>query len=183
MKSINFILIILFLSVLFSCKDKMEEDASVEYQAIDVITGVDFMDANGQPIGRWGFPNHKKSEDTFIYPIPNNGIFSVSTFNQQTVKRIWLVAADCMRDSVTIDIPTLSQNLTFTVVELETAQLKDISTPDFMDAIQLDFTDVAAGFYKLFYQMDSDEIFWYNMYIDPNVTNFPDFDFMDNNCL
>lgn len=188
MKPIIFILSILFISVLFSCEDKMEDDGPginpVEhYKSIDVITGVDFYDANGLPIGRWGFPNHKKGEDIFVYPIPNNGVFSVSTFNQKTIKRIWLVAAECMKDSVTVDIQTLSQNLSYTVSELETAQIKDIPTPDFIDAIQLDFSDVAAGFYKLYYQNESDEIFWYNMHIDPNVTNFPDFDFMDNNCL
>ena len=184
MKNIKFILPILLVLFLFSC---VEDDTNPEpqpfadYSKIDVITGMDFFDFNGLPVGRWGFPNHKTTDDIYIYPNPATGVIYLSS--QVTIKRVWLVAADCFKDSITMNIPTLSQDLNFPVADLQAAQIKDIPTPDFMDAAQFDFSDVATGFYKLFYQKDNDEIFWHNIYIDPTVNNFPDLSFMDNNCL
>ena len=181
MKNIKFILPFFLGLFLFSCgdDDNPEPQPTVDYTAIDVITGMDFFDENGSPIGRWGFPNYNPS-DVFVYPIPSIGVVSVGS--QDKVERIWLVPVNCFKDSVTMNITTLSENLTYEISEIEAVQIKDIPTPDFNGAVQLDFSDVNTGFYKIFYQKENDSIHWYNIYIDPTVNNFPDFSFMENNC-
>jgi len=156
------------------------EVTSSAYENIDVVTGIDFFDENGSPIGRWGFPNHYPGA-IIAYPIPNTGTMFLSS--QTKIKRVWLVPANCLKDSVTVDIPTLAQDLTYEISELESAQIKDIPTPDFMDNIALDCSAVAAGFYRLFCQLESEELRWYNVYIDPTVSNFPNFDFMEDGCI
>ena len=184
MKDIKLTLVLFSFLVFSSCgKDdgpvKVCEPENPYYSQINIITGMDFFDFNGNPVGRWGFPNHKTGE-AFVYPIPSTGVVSVSSQNK--IKRIWLTPAECLKDSVTVDITMLSQSLNFEVSDIASIQVKDIPTPDFNNNINLNFEDVAIGMYRLFYQLDSDEIFWYNLYIDPSVNNIPNLDFMENGC-
>lgn len=185
MKNIKLTLLLLCIIAFFSCND--DEDPILEgcgseplqYTLINYITGMDFYDANGASIGRWGFPNHKQG-DALIYPIPSTGVVSISSQNK--IKRIWLAPAACVKDSVTQNITMLSQDLNFSVSEIESIQVKDIPTPDFNNNINLNWIDVPTGMYRVFYQMESDEIFWYNFYISTGSGNIPDFSFMDNWC-
>lgn len=184
MKNIKLTLVLFSFLVLFSCgKDddpvKVCESDDPAFTEINVITGMDFFDFNGSSLGRWGFPNHKTGE-ALVYPNPSTGVLSVS--NQVKIETIWLTPVVCLKDSITSDITTLSQDLEFTATQIESIQIKTVITPDFNNNINLNFGDVAKGMYRLFYQIDSGEIFWYNLYIDPSATNFPDFDFMENGC-
>ena len=70
------------------------------------------------------------------------------------------IKVDCFQDSVTMDIPTLSENVTYEVSEIDAVQIKDIPTPDFNGTAQFDFSDVAMGFYKIFCQKENDAIYW-----------------------
>ncbi len=176
-----FILSIIGSLAIGSCKNKEvpEPENQANYTSIDVITGMDFFDDNGNPIGRWKSPNHNPG-NSFTYPNPNIG--TVSIFSQQNIVRIWLLPATCLTDSVTMDIPALSEDLNYEISELEDVQIKDISIPNFNNQISLDFSDVAIGFYRIFYQMESGALFWQNLYIDPTATNIPTFDFLDDLC-
>ncbi len=185
MKKTLFILAALFSFVIYSCDDDdmAGPDAPTKktYADLDVVTGLDLSDENGNSLGKWNFPNHKPGQIQ-VFPNPNSGVASVVSFSQQKVVRIWLIPATCLVDSLTADIPALSANLTYEVSELESAQIKDISVTDFSFQVQLDFSDVPKGLYRLFYQIEGGELFWENMYIDPTVSNFPTLDFLDGLC-
>ena len=178
---------ILFLSILFlinlmSCKsDDTHNDPIDEsiYQELEIITGLDFFDENGAAIGRWKSPNHNPGEIT-TYPNPNTG--NAFVYSPNKIVRIWLIPSCCATDSTTTDIPSLSQDLTYTISQLENAQVKDISLIDFNNSTALNFNDVSAGFYKIFYELENEDLFWQNLYIDPSATNFPTFDFLNNLC-
>ncbi len=168
------------LFLFFCCNDdESSPTTQTDYTALDIVTGLDLFDDNGQPVGRWKSPNHNPGLAA-IYPIPNIGI--VSVFSTEKMERIWLIPAKCALDSVTANIPQLSTSLIYEVSELEAAQLKDIPLANFNGQAQFNFTDVAKGFYKFFYQIESGELFWQNMYIDPTVSNIPDFSILDDNC-
>jgi len=153
----------------------------VDYTDLGTVTGFDFFDANGQIIGRWGFPNHNPKDGVLIYPNPGNG--ALFMFSNDPVDRIWLIPAECGTDSITMDIPELSADLSYDISTLEGAQIRDIATPGFNQNMGFNFEDVAAGFYRLFYQMESGEIFWVNLYIDSSQNSFPDyFQLIDNLC-
>lgn len=178
---------ILFLSILFlinlmSCKsDDTHNDPIDEsiYQELEIITGLDFFDENGAAIGRWKSPNHNPGEVT-TYPNPNTG--NAFAYSPNKIVRIWLIPSSCATDSTTTDIPSLSQDLTYTISQLENAQVKDISLIDFNNSAALNFNDVSVGFYKIFYELENEDLFWQNLYIDPSATNFPTFDFLNNLC-
>ncbi len=179
-KNILFLCGTLCLFLCFSCDDdESSPTTQTDYTALDIVTGIDLFDNNGQPVGRWKSPNHNPGLAA-IFPIPNIGV--VSLFSTEKVDRIWLIPASCALDLVTANIPQLSLNLMYEVSELEAAQLKDIPLANFSGQTQFDFTDVAKGFYKFFYQIESGELFWQNMYIDPTVSNIPDVSFLDSEC-
>ena len=167
--------------LVFSCKgdETPEPVPQPKYADLDIVTGLDLYDDNGNPMGRWKSPNHNPGA-VYTFPIPSAG--TVSLHSQQQIVRVWLIPATCYNDSTTFDIPALSQNLDFEISELETAQIKDIPIPNFNNQINLDFSDVAAGFYRLFYQLNNGELFWENVYIDPNATNIASFEFLDGLC-
>jgi len=181
MKIILYSFCTLLCLMLLNCngKENPEPQPQPGYSDIDIITGLDFFDDNGSPISRWKSPNHNPGE-VKTYPNPNIG--TVSLYSQQEIIRIWLVPAEFLIDSVIMDIPTLSQSLDYSISDLENINIKDIPIPTFNTNISLDFSDVATGFYKLFYQMDTEELFWQNLYIDPTSTNIPTFGFLDNLC-
>lgn len=172
---------LLLLGLILSFTDCKETDDSLEvsdFRDIDIVTGLDLYDFNGTPVGSWEKPNHKPG-DAFVFPIPNNGIVS---FNSQlAIKNIWIVAASCAKDELNTGIETESNQLVFSTSDIEAA-----SVQSFLDlnqsSLQLNLQDRAEGFYKLFYQNNSDELFWYNMYIDPDQENYPDIDVLDNAC-
>ena len=172
----------LLLISFFSCKsDDTNDDPMIDpvYPELDIVTGLDFFDENGAAIGRWKSPNHNPGEIS-TYPIPTNGIAYVASPNK--IVRILLIPTTCATDSSTVDIPILSQDLTYTIAELENIQIADIPLTDFNNQTTLDFSGVVTGFYKLFVELENGEWFWQNLYIDPAATNFPTFDFLDNLC-
>ncbi|MFK8006024.1 MAG: hypothetical protein AB8H03_06620 [Saprospiraceae bacterium] len=182
MKKLLLFFSILLLFNLMSCEnddDNSEPMAETVYQELGIVTGLDFFDENGAAIGQWKSPNHNPGEVS-TYPIPNNG--NVFVYSPNKIVRIWLIPTTCTTDSTIADIPTLSQDLTYTITELENVQVKDIPLTDFNSQVALNFNDVSAGFYKLFFELESGDLFWQNLYIDPAASSFPTFDFLDNLC-
>ncbi|MFK7771367.1 MAG: hypothetical protein AB8F94_04475 [Saprospiraceae bacterium] len=182
MKNILLLFSTLFLLQFMSCKSDDNTNKPMDetvYQELGIVTGLDFFDNNGSPIGQWELPNHNPGEIS-TYPIPNNG--NVFVYSPNKIVRIWLIPATCTIDSSSDDIPTLSQDLTYTIAELENVQVKDIPLTDFNTQVALNFNDVSAGFYKIFFEVESGDLFWQNLYIDPTASNFPTFDFLDNLC-
>ena len=116
----------------------------------------------------------------FLLTNPNNG--NAFIYSPNKIIRIWLIPTSCATDSTTTGILTLSQDLTYTVAELENLQVKDITLTDFNNSIALNFNDVSAGFYKIFFELENGDLNWQNLYIDPAASNFPTFDFLDNLC-
>ena len=181
MKSTLFLISILSTLLLFSCNDddNNNPEPPTAYQELGFVTGLDLFDVNGEAIGRYKDPNHKPGEVS-VFPIPNNGVFSI--FSLMQVDRLWLIPAECAIDTLNMDIFELSQSLTYEVAEIENAQIKDLNTASLGMQFQLDFSDVDAGYYRLFYQMTNEELFWQNMFIDPDANGFPDFTLLDNAC-
>ena len=182
MKKTFLFLSILFLINLVSCKsDDTHTDPMNEpiYQELSIVTGLDFFDDNGAELGRWKSPNHNPGEAT-AYPNPNNG--DAFVYSPNKIVRIWLIPATCVTDSTTANIPTLSQDLTYSISELENAQVKNISLTDFNNSVALNLNDVIAGFYKMFFELENGDLFWQNLYIDPAASSFSTFDFLDDLC-
>ena len=182
MKNIIFYSIIFTALCVYGCDDDDNTNPDpmlLPYQEIGIVTGLDLLDANGQPLGRWRVPNHKNGVVS-VFPIPNNGVFSM--IGNQTIKEIWLVPASCAVDSTTMNIDELAQNLTFSVSEVAAIAVKNVDTSGSGNQITVDFADVSNGFYKVFFDLTTDGLRWQNIYIDDNFSGMPNFETLDNAC-
>lgn len=145
---------------------------------LKVVTGIDLYDINASPIGRWRTAN-EISGSLVVYPNPSTGIIYLAT--QNLPKRLWLVPAECKSESE-ISETELSDMLNFTRTEIENNSTITINDDNFSIGAAINFQEVDAGFYKLFYELESGSIFWKNLYIDPNKINIPDLNFLDDLC-
>ncbi|GJM17787.1 MAG: hypothetical protein DHS20C13_31140 [Thermodesulfobacteriota bacterium] len=181
LKITRFIAALLLIITYTACEDDdVMEPTLPSYIDIDVVTGLDLYDFNGAPIGRWKFPNNKPG-DNHIFPNPcTDAVFVLS---QQNIQKLWLVPASCFSDSTTMNIPELSGNLSFSISDIEDNQIKSF---EIMGAtgnnIALDLSDVAPGFYRLFIQLEDEEIYWENIYTDNSVNSFPDWSILEEGC-
>ena len=161
-----------------SCNDDEISESNNNYVLVDSVTDLYLYDENGAAIGKWRDPNVKRSEDAFVYPIPATDALFVSS--NSFITNIWVIKGDCFQEDID-NIEDLSQNLIYEVSELEpnefTANFSS-QTPNF----QIDFRDYEKGFYRIFYEIENDVIYWENLYVDPTATNFPDIVFLDNEC-
>lgn len=176
--------LLLLTCFLSSCDDEMPTPPTPEpeprYHELQVITGIDLFDANGSPIGRWKTPNDKPGDASVF---PNPGIDLVALYSPQPLIHVWLIPTDCVLDSITADIPALSQDLFYEIDDLEAVQIKDIPLTGANNQINLDLSDVPKGFYKVFFQIESEELFWQNIYVDPSAADIPSFEELDGACL
>lgn len=157
-----------------------EPEPEPGFTMLDVVTGLDYFDENGAPIGLWKTPNDRPGIAR-AFPNPNLGV--VSILSMKNINRIWLIPSTCMIDTITENIPELSQSLSFEITALEEAQIKDISLSESSLQLSLDLSDTSTGFYKLFYQIEeTEEIFWQNIYSDPNGNSIPEFTVLDDIC-
>jgi len=157
----------------------VDEEPEMKYSQIDVVTGLDLYDANGAPIGIWRKPNDKY-EDITAFPVPNNGFLSV--FGLENTMKILVIPASCILDSVTTDIKMKSQSLSYNVTDIEELDVASFDLDPNMESINLNLSSFSAGFYRLFYIGDSENVLWQNIYLDPAVNNFPDFSALETAC-
>ncbi len=182
MKQFLLVLCTGFVLFTFSCKSNDDDnpEEQLSYTNIDVVTGLNLTDPSGAPIGQWRSPNSNRG-DIAIFPNPAVDVVFVSSQNED-IRHIRIVAADCLIDSTTANIPELSTNLTFTLDEIEAAQLRDIPVDNFNGSLSLDFSDLPAGFYKVFFEQTSGDINWENIYLNSNSSGPIDFEWLDNQC-
>ncbi len=146
------------------------------YQEIDKVTGLAIYDVNGGAIGLWNVPNDN-SEVGVVFPNPSSGL--VSLFSSEPLSRVWIVSADCSPSSDE-DIRALSDDLIYTVSEVDNLAIRSFDLNG--DFGNLNLQDLAAGFYRVFYESITGELFWQNIFIDPSVISFPDFSILDEAC-
>jgi len=178
-----YLFVLLFSLVQLACvNDDPESGPEVElpgFEDINIITGLDFSDDNGSPIGRWRSPNNKPGE-VDCYPNPNIGILGIHS--QEKITHFWLIAAECLNDTITSDIYSKAKALEYVPDSLEAYIVQEIPINDFNVNMYLNFSEVLPGFYRLFFKMETGELFWENLYMDPTVNNIPDFQFLDDMC-
>ncbi len=147
MHHLNLILVCLLL--LFSSCENDEKITSnaPSFSDINVVAGLHLLDDNLHSLGQWRSPNNKLLSIQ-VYPNPSNGNINVIGFN--AFDRIWLIPADCLIDTTTIDIYDQTQSLEYSTADIIALQVKDITLTSTSRGIVLDFSDVNAGFYRLF---------------------------------
>ena len=169
LKSIIHVLCVIILFVSCGVNDDKE---------IDVVTGLHLFDANGSALGLWNEPNDNLG-DALCYPNPSNGILSLAS--QDQIIKVWILEGNCMASSdetIREDASTLN----YTIGKIEEQQIREIPIIDFNGIITLNLTDLGEGFYRIFYMTVPEDLFWQNVYVDPNITSFQDLLFINDAC-
>lgn len=182
MKKCSYLFLLLLVALVYTgCEDDETTTPQQErdYTDINTVTGLNLFDDNGNPLGQWRSPNDNAGA---ISAFPNPNIGTLFVISQQNIARIILVPADCLLDTSTENIPTLSESLEYSDEELEVVKIKDLPISGMNNQLALDFSDVPPNFYRLFVQIEGGQFFWQNLYIDPSVNNIPSLEVLDGAC-
>ena len=158
------------LTALFSCSsDSTQEQMEAEfYKNINVVTGLNFYDDNGNPVGRWKSPNNNPG-DIKVYPNPSRGVFQIS--DTEGFSKLYLIPAQCMIDSTERNIALLSMSLSYLNEELESSSIVEFELDSNNHNFQLDFSSQSDGFYRLFFEHSDQSYSWENIYINAILDN------------
>ncbi len=148
-----------------ACKNDDDDSDSNDpqpYELIDVVTGINLTDDNGQPLGRWQFPNDQRGE-AIAFPNPFIDQVLVGT-SSSNVEKYWIVPAGCDLEDASGDILDAADDLSFTVTEIEDAASinNTLSTP--ANQFIIDFSSINSGFYRLFLEVEDGNIYFINLY-------------------
>jgi len=153
-------------------------------EGLDTVLGLSLFDANGNPIGNWRTPNDRQGE-VVCFPVPSNGALSIVateglTDPNKTITKVWVRKGTCcLEEKVLLDEETTEVLYTIDRVSASAELELDIGE---QSQFQLDLSALETGFYKVFYTLKDNSLFWQNIYLDPSRTNFESFDFLDQEC-
>lgn len=131
------------------------------FDKVDVVTGIYLNDLNGQLVGLWNYPNEKAGDAT-VYPNPFVDVMAFSSLSK--FKNLWIIPADCLTDGITADVTNRSLSLDFKVSEVQALELFEYVNNSDLNSINLNLESLDSGFYRLFYENESEEVFWINLY-------------------
>ncbi len=155
-----------------------EGSDGLNYESLEATTGLQWVDANGNLVGKWKIPNDYNPSSA-IYPNPSNGIISISAL--EPLKRFWIVPATCVNENNS-QIPNLISSVSYSVEDIEARSVKDFVIQSNNLNVVGDLSDLSSGIYKVFIELDNGTINWFSIYIDPQQNNFPDLEFLDLVC-
>jgi len=158
-----------------SCDDPTVEDpeildgpdcSAIDDKSIELVTGIRFFDENGSSLGRVGNPNVTNDSSINVYPNPNNGVIAIS--NQNDIEYD-LFIFPCTKDTLCSEIDFEDYKFEYSIDALNALDSTTISLTT--QNIQLQFQqDFAAGYYKLVFFSEGEDVIIENMYYDSNKT-------------
>ena len=170
MKNLFPLLLLVLLFVACQDDDTTPDPYEAELQ-LGIVTGINVRDVNAVPLGSYGNPNVFSGEIDF-YPNPSSGQANVIYFGGVglTVRQYWIFAATKSTEYADINYNQLLNNATYSpdeVAALTVVQTNTVNQGSF--ALILDgFT---PGYYRIFYLMNNNTLYWDNIYVDPTATD------------
>ena len=175
MKNLGIILLVTLIWIGCSSDDPSSE----AFAQIDVVTGLDLYDENGNGIGTWENPNHNPGP-LRIFPVPagNNIILS----SQIIITDLWIVPASCDKDNTSRDIRSLSMDIEYDENEISSNSISYVPITNFNNQLALNLEGSTPGFYKIFVKTPNGDFHWQNIYYDPGLVPLVDFSALDDTC-
>lgn len=180
---------ILLLSILLTaCEDgdnNMPSEETPPLVAIPLVTGIALLDDNGSPIGLWNDPSDKRYEGLAIFPTPSRTVTTIQVFDVDSpaISSLWVVPATCNPDSTAAQIDLSVTGIAETNEALDDVAVTSIRDDDSdLRSIRLNLEEVSAGFYRIYYRLTDNALFWNDTYIDRNLDNALYLEQMDAAC-
>lgn len=162
----NLLLLLLTLFWIPGCVDDDDTPGFPEL-AVELVTGINLSDANGQALGKMGNPNVKPGGIS-VYPNPLTGN-SLAVQAPEPVGTVWLMKATAQKTNPPANLGQLLEEHSYSVEEIKAFPVKEY-TPT-AQAFILDLDGLEAGYYRIFFQSaPSEDILWDNFYFSPGKT-------------
>ncbi len=181
------ILLLIFIILSYSCDDthtdpppydneEQELDCTeLNDKSLQIVTGIKFSDENGSPIGKVGNPNTTTNSPIIIYPNPSNGVISISQQNEIEYQLFIIPSEkDTMCKNLVFDNYTYLYSLD-SLYNIDSTPI-DFATQNAQIAFPSEF---AAGYYKLVFYNEIENLIVENMYYDPNKSGNEMIDFLN----
>lgn len=164
----------LLLLVLFfaTCDDdEMPVDPYTQELRIDLVTGLQVRDVNAVPLAIYGNPNTFPGQVDF-YPNPAIGQANIQYYGGAglQVRQYWIFPAEKNTDYAAIDYNILLNNSTYSPDDVAA---RNVVATDLVNlpAFALNLDNLAPGYYRIFYLMSDNTLYWDNIYVDPSASN------------
>lgn len=138
---------------------------------LEIVTGLQARDSNGAPVGSYGNPNTFSGEID-IYPNPMIDQANIQYFGGAglEVKQYWIFAADKDAGYADINYSVLLDNATYSPDEVSNLTITQTNTVN-QGAFAINVDSFSPGYYRIFYLMSDNTLFWDNIYVDPTASN------------
>lgn len=162
-----------FITLFAGCGDSDEED--FDPTRIDIVTGMQVVDAQGTSIEQWGNPNLPNTIRATVFPKPATGTIRVIT--SSSMKNIWLVSGFPTKRFVDTNFQQLFAQNPYNVGEIQTNSTRAFENLD-QTNITINLDGLSQGYYRMFIQFQDDTFTWDNFYVGvSSSTNFDDINF------
>lgn len=178
------LLIILFVFSLSACVDDEGTmppgNSSEQLAAPDFVSGINYYDANAQPIGAWRTPN-EKTDSVTAYPNPFIDVFQL--FSVDAVTKVWVIEASCDPAVSTDNVESILADLSYTDSDLESGSLNVvIETEGDLAQAAFNTETLSEGFYRIFYKRENGTIGWQNAFKFQGTEPVVPEDYLDGFC-
>jgi hypothetical protein len=168
--------IVMYLGVIaffVACGDSDTED--FDPTRIDIVTGMQLVDAQATAIELWGNPNTPFVRRAVVFPKPATDVIRVQT--STSIKNIWLVAGFPTRRFFDTNFQEVFAQSSYDVGEVALSAIRALENLDQTD-ITLNLEGLSQGYYRMFVQFQDDSITWDNFYVGVSTSgNLEDINF------
>ncbi len=134
------------------------------FRDMEIITGIQIRSGNGTPREKLGNPNSKGTINAF--PNPVNTLLRGTA--PDIVRKVWYVPGEIENDFQSVEYDVAYEDFVYPTSDIEAAHVR-IHTPN-SKTFAMNLTTAPSGFYRVFFLLDSGEIYWDNIYIDHERT-------------
>lgn len=131
---------------------------------IEVTTGLQFNDLQGDAIRSWKVPNDVNATATVVRAFPNPAINNLKIYSELPFRDFWFVPANCPNECTSNYIT--EDDITGTELDVDELILKS----EFLGRLtqgtnnfEVDISSVPMGTYKLFLRLEDGSIVWQNI--------------------
>lgn len=180
--------VLIMLCITFSCKKErvVEQEETINPEAINIITGIKIVNDLSREMGYFGNPNvllqnNSKISSRYItddvveepnqnndlmsfYPNPSRtNIFNIRS-SESRIKSIWILKGKINKSFFEVNFNELLHNTLYTVEEIQEKSvfsLKDLND----NSTKVKLSGLEKGFYRVFVQLQDGTITWNNIFV------------------
>jgi hypothetical protein len=155
------IIILLITILIFNCNS--EDSNSIVETELSLLTGINLIDNNGNPNGKFGNPNILINNQITVYPIPVKNVIFINS--NENISTVWIIPAIAEKIYQQTDFNTKLNTDTYNENQIKsTAEIESLDINK--NSFSLNLSTLKSGYYRIFMKIDN-SLYWENIYI-PN---------------